>query len=157
MSLVAIDTSRCNGCGACVAACPEGAVSRSRSGVITIDHERCSECGLCLSACPTGAMHWSEGALTTAAAPVHVPVPAEYPTVVVPAESRGAGLPSVARKAVLPTVAVAAAVVAREVLPVLVERLAPTLVRAVSRRSGAALAASVAGQCARFRRRHRGA
>lgn len=47
--------ARCIGCGACQAACPNGAAVFSDEGVY-IDRERCAGCGACHEACPTGAM-----------------------------------------------------------------------------------------------------
>jgi pyruvate formate lyase activating enzyme len=46
--------SRCVGCGACVSACVEGAIS-IRSGRSVTDAARCVLCGRCVDACPSGA------------------------------------------------------------------------------------------------------
>ncbi len=46
---------RCIGCGACIAACPEGAVRYSARGVM-VDQEACVRCGACVKACPTEAL-----------------------------------------------------------------------------------------------------
>jgi pyruvate formate lyase activating enzyme len=45
---------RCIGCGACVAACLNGAVSM-RDGYPETDRSRCTACGTCVAVCPTGA------------------------------------------------------------------------------------------------------
>ena len=45
---------RCIGCGACAAACPNGAVAMGDSYPET-DRSRCTACGTCVAACPTGA------------------------------------------------------------------------------------------------------
>lgn len=45
----------CDGCGACVEACPEKAVT-VESGAAVIDRGTCLNCGQCARACPTGAM-----------------------------------------------------------------------------------------------------
>ena len=46
---------KCIGAGACDAACPEDAISRS-SEEIEIDRSRCTVCGDCVDLCPSGAM-----------------------------------------------------------------------------------------------------
>jgi uncharacterized Fe-S center protein len=50
-----VDSTLCDGCGSCLAVCPEGAV---RAGVETaeIDVETCVLCGECLRVCSTGAI-----------------------------------------------------------------------------------------------------
>ena len=49
--------ARCIGCGTCLSACPESALSAADSGRdVRIDAARCTGCGRCRDACPTGAM-----------------------------------------------------------------------------------------------------
>jgi heterodisulfide reductase subunit A len=51
-----VDGARCGACGACVAACPFGAVARDpASGKALVDPVHCHGCGTCAAACPTGA------------------------------------------------------------------------------------------------------
>ena len=50
-----IDPERCVGCGACVEACPAGAVSIDAAGAVRTDRSRCEGCGACVRACPSGA------------------------------------------------------------------------------------------------------
>ena len=47
-------TARCSGCGRCVQACPEEAISTS-DGRWSTDLTRCTFCGACVEACPSGA------------------------------------------------------------------------------------------------------
>jgi ferredoxin len=46
---------RCDGCGACMAACFAGAIRVSR-GTISIDQDLCKGCGRCMDACPKDAI-----------------------------------------------------------------------------------------------------
>ena len=45
---------RCTGCGDCMEACPENALSRTAGGILP-DPARCAHCGRCVAACPAGA------------------------------------------------------------------------------------------------------
>jgi NAD-dependent dihydropyrimidine dehydrogenase PreA subunit len=55
-----IDTSRCTGCGRCVAACRDRLITLDPVGNRKIAWlkypERCSLCGKCLAECPVGAI-----------------------------------------------------------------------------------------------------
>lgn len=54
--IIKIDKNKCNGCGACAAACHEGAIEM-RDGVAYLAREDyCDGLGDCLPACPTGAI-----------------------------------------------------------------------------------------------------
>ena len=54
--IIKIDRKKCNGCGACAAACHEGAIEMI-DGVATLTREDyCDGLGDCLPACPTGAI-----------------------------------------------------------------------------------------------------
>ncbi|NJC87605.1 MAG: 4Fe-4S dicluster domain-containing protein [Desulfuromonas sp.] len=62
--------AHCTGCGACVAACPERALSlagehpdgRGRKRAV-VAAARCTNCGACLPACPRGALVLTEVSL----------------------------------------------------------------------------------------------
>ena len=45
----------CIGCGRCIDACPEAALSREDSGIIIV-RAKCKACGKCTEACPSGAI-----------------------------------------------------------------------------------------------------
>ena len=53
--MLTIELDRCDGCGACVEVCPEGAISLV-NGVARIDSGFCTECEACVQACSTGAI-----------------------------------------------------------------------------------------------------
>jgi NAD-dependent dihydropyrimidine dehydrogenase PreA subunit len=57
----AIDRDRCTGCGACVEACPDGAISIV-DGVAAVDPTLCAGCGCCISECATEALSLDHGA-----------------------------------------------------------------------------------------------
>lgn len=49
-----VDEERCTGCGACISACPAGAIVRAGDGSVTTDRSRCTACGACVDACADG-------------------------------------------------------------------------------------------------------
>ena len=66
--VLSVTPGRCLHCGACAAACPEGAISLAGDGGPITDRDRCVACGRCVDACPTGARElrgaaWSSAAL----------------------------------------------------------------------------------------------
>jgi MinD superfamily P-loop ATPase len=54
--IVRIDEEKCNGCGACVAPCAEGAIQLVDGKAKVVREEFCDGAGFCLGVCPTGAM-----------------------------------------------------------------------------------------------------
>lgn len=44
-------SARCNECGKCAGACPEGAIEVDDDGIPIIDRKRCTACGECVSVC----------------------------------------------------------------------------------------------------------
>ncbi len=55
-SIVRIDEELCNGCGACVTPCAEGAIVMVDGKAKVISDNLCDGAGFCLSVCPTGAL-----------------------------------------------------------------------------------------------------
>ncbi len=54
--IIRIDEKTCNGCGACVSPCAEGAIKLVDGKAKVIRDELCDGAGFCLGVCPTGAM-----------------------------------------------------------------------------------------------------
>lgn len=54
--IVKIDRDKCNGCGACAAACQEGAIQMSGGKAAVVREDYCDGLGNCLPHCPTGAI-----------------------------------------------------------------------------------------------------
>jgi Fe-S-cluster-containing hydrogenase component 2 len=50
-----VDVARCTGCGACVEACPVGAMALV-DGKARVDKEACTGCEACVVTCPEGAI-----------------------------------------------------------------------------------------------------
>lgn len=53
--MVHIDIIRCTGCGYCVDACQQGAIT-IENNIACINQEMCAECGSCATVCPAGAI-----------------------------------------------------------------------------------------------------
>ena len=58
--IIHIDTEKCNGCGACAAACHEGAIGMVNGKAQLMRDDYCDGLGDCLPACPTGAITFVE-------------------------------------------------------------------------------------------------
>ena len=54
--IIRIDEEKCNGCGACAAACHEGAIEMIGGKAKLTREDYCDGLGDCLPACPTGAI-----------------------------------------------------------------------------------------------------
>ena len=58
--IIRIDEEKCNGCGACAAACHEGAIEMINGKAKLTREDYCDGLGDCLPACPTGAITFEE-------------------------------------------------------------------------------------------------
>jgi ferredoxin len=58
--IIRIDEEKCNGCGACAAACHEGAIGMVDGKARLMREDYCDGLGDCLPACPTGAISFEE-------------------------------------------------------------------------------------------------
>ncbi|MCI9590014.1 MAG: 4Fe-4S binding protein [Lachnospiraceae bacterium] len=58
--IIQIDEEACNGCGACAAACHEGAIAMVNGKARLLKDDYCDGLGDCLPACPTGAITFVE-------------------------------------------------------------------------------------------------
>ena len=58
--IIEIDREKCNGCGACAAACHEGAIGMVDGKAKLLRDDYCDGLGDCLPACPTGAITFVE-------------------------------------------------------------------------------------------------
>ena len=58
--IIKIDESRCNGCGACAAACHEGAIEMIDGKAVLTREDYCDGLGDCLPECPAGAISFEE-------------------------------------------------------------------------------------------------
>ena len=56
--IIHIDEEKCNGCGACAAACHEGAIGMVGGKAKLLRDDYCDGLGDCLPACPTGAIRF---------------------------------------------------------------------------------------------------
>ena len=83
--IITIDADKCNGCGACAAACHEGAIEMVNGKAVLTREDYCDGLGDCLPSCPTGAISFEvrEAAaydeLAVQAAKQHVTLPCGCP------------------------------------------------------------------------------
>ena len=57
--IIEINREKCNGCGACAAACHEGAIAMVNGKAQLMRDDYCDGLGDCLPTCPTGAIRFS--------------------------------------------------------------------------------------------------
>ena len=58
--IITIESDKCNGCGACVSACHEGAIGMENGKAVLLRDDYCDGLGDCLPVCPTGAITFEE-------------------------------------------------------------------------------------------------
>ena len=58
--IIKIDDEKCNGCGACAAACHEGAIQMVNGKAQLTREDYCDGLGDCLPACPVDAISFEE-------------------------------------------------------------------------------------------------
>ncbi|MBP3703889.1 MAG: 4Fe-4S binding protein, partial [Clostridia bacterium] len=58
--IIKINEEKCNGCGACAAACHEGAIEMVNGKAKLTREDYCDGLGDCLPACPTDAISFEE-------------------------------------------------------------------------------------------------
>jgi NAD-dependent dihydropyrimidine dehydrogenase PreA subunit len=54
--IVKIDENKCDGCGQCVSACPEGAIAMVKGKARVVNETYCDGLGACIGECPQGAI-----------------------------------------------------------------------------------------------------
>ena len=85
--IIEIDENKCNGCGACAAACHEGAIAMVNGKAKLMRDDYCDGLGDCLPACPTSAISfvhreaapYDEAAVLAAKAKKQEPLPCGCP------------------------------------------------------------------------------
>lgn len=123
--MITIRAERCDGCGACLEVCPNGALYLIE-GKAVVDYALCQECEACVAACPIEAIAIAEQPF--APAPARVPTIRPEPEIVL-VESQPAPVPL--RVKVLPVVGSALSWAGRELVP----RLAYYLLDGLDRRA----------------------
>ena len=58
--IAVVDRKICVACGACMKACPKGAISVYRGCHAVVAEARCVGCGLCVKTCPAGCIALKE-------------------------------------------------------------------------------------------------
>lgn len=58
---LALDGTRCNGCGRCVEVCPHGVFAMVDRAATIVSRDTCMECGACRMNCAEGAIRVSSG------------------------------------------------------------------------------------------------
>lgn len=55
-----VNTNVCVACGACMKACPKGALGVWKGCYAKVEAEKCVGCGLCVKTCPAGCIETVE-------------------------------------------------------------------------------------------------
>ena len=146
--------SCCTGCGACMQACPTGAIFLVE-GKATIDESLCRECEACVPVCPSGAVAFS---MQEAKAVEATGLPALQPEPqVIRVDAPSARTP--VRSRILPALGAALTWAGRELLPWLAEFLDRQAARTQAEgaaRSRQALSSGGNGSRRQHRQRRRG-
>lgn len=129
---IAVDTERCTGCGACVEACPTGALYLV-DGKAAVDNTLCRGCEACLGVCPEEAL--SLVPQPEPAAPDQALTQRPQPEVL---RIRTESPPVPLRVRVLPVVGAALAWAGREIVPRVVDVVLDTFDRRADERQMAA-------------------
>jgi ferredoxin len=156
--LININLERCNGCGACVEVCPEGALYLVDSKAM-VDTSLCRECEACVAACPMGAIAITSPTVSPDAEGMRMPVPRPKSEVI---RVKTEPAPGLQRARVLPAVGAALSWAGREIVPRLAYYLLDGLDRwaagqrtaGVTRKGDSSTARGGGGQ--KRRHRHRG-
>ena len=104
--IIEIDEEKCNGCGACAAACHEGAIAMVDGKAKLTREDYCDGLGDCLPTCPTGAIRFVE---REAPAYDHEAVLAAQSAKKAAAEKLPCGCPGSMSKSLCPSASAAAA------------------------------------------------
>ena len=88
--VVVIDEEKCDGCGACIPSCAEGAMRVIDGKARLVDENLCDGLGHCLGACPRGAISVVEREERIAVAMPEARIPAAMPEARAREESRSA-------------------------------------------------------------------
>ena len=152
--MLTIEVNRCAGCGACVQACPQGAISLV-DGVAQIDSSLCTECQACVNVCPKGAIR-----VAVPVAEQAIPVATQEEKKAVVSEERPP-ITAVSRGTLATLAAATLSLLGRYLLPRAADAFISALERRSSRPSFPASGANVttvrgAGKRGGRRRRHRG-
>ena len=130
---IAVDTARCTGCGACIEACPTGALYLVE-GKAAVDNALCRGCEACLGVCPVEALALMAQPETTTppVRPAVQPLTRQPEPEVLRIRTESASLPW--RQRVLPVVGAALAWAGREIVPRVVDVVLETFERRADER-----------------------